>query len=123
MIWEDPYKDEDEEEQQWISVDQIENVDVLDKIAKKLVNVAKSTMNYAYSTVETLKRQGIDFEPKASIEPEGKKVKLTIILEPKAITKKKLEELEEIAEREKYIRLIKLKPRGRHVRRLNDYVE
>ena len=121
MNYDDLYKDEEgengKEKEKWVSVNLVNDEGVLGKIAKDLVEIAKSTMNYATAMSKNLKQNGIYIELKNTIETEGKKVKVTIIFEPKAIEKEKLEELEEIAQRERYLKQIKLKPRGIHAKK------
>ena len=126
MKYDDLYKDEEEEngkeKEEWVSVELIHNEGVLGKIAKNLVEIAKSTINYAKGTTENLKQKGIYFEATCNLKTEGKKVVVTIIFEPKAIEKEKLEELEEMVEREKYLKQIKLKPRGIHAKKQKENV-
>ena len=120
MATEDLYKDEEEEndkeKEKWVSVNLVNNEGVLNKIAKNLVEIAKSTINYAKGTTENLKQKGIYFDAVCSLKAEGKKVEVSIIFEPKAIEKEKLEELGEMVERERYIRQIRGKPRGIHTK-------
>ena len=125
MNYDDLYKDEnekreeenDDSEQEQIPVKAINDINVLEMIMKKLRDNAIYTMNYANAIAEGLKYKGIYVEPVSFVKKEEKQITISITFEIKGISKEKLEELEEIAQREKYLKQLRGKPRGVHTKK------
>ena len=111
------YDESDNSEKRVVPISIINDDIALERLRKEIIERTYQIENYARGTIDYLRNQGIDAEIKTSSNVTVNQIEIRITINVKGISEEYAEELREIAERERYLREIKGKPRGIHAKR------
>ena len=104
-----PEIDTEKEEVEWISIDSINDEELIDFLSFKLNYLIKQLVNYFYGTFDDLKRHGMEIEPNVSLQKDKLNVQINVTFTVKALSKNTFDELSEIAHRWAMLRSLKAK--------------